>query len=158
MSHSITPGASVQFLALGLSAVVSLVAVVEDLRYRRISNQLALMLFAVGVLSGTMRHGAAGFLDALAGASLAFLAFLLPYCLGGTGGGDVKLMAGFGALTGWSGVLPAVLLVATVGALVSMLVLACPRPRGYPAPVGIPYAPAIVTGSLLVVISQIGAK
>ncbi len=44
-----------------------------------------------------------GALYALAGAAAGFAVFLIFYLLGGMGGGDVKLMAGFGALLGAGG-------------------------------------------------------
>ena len=74
------------------------------------------------------------------------------------GGGDVKLMAGFGALIGAHCVLPALLLVSVAGAATSVVYLLWTRLRGHSVPVAIPYAPAIVAGSMLVAFSQIGAK
>ena len=50
--------------------------------------------------------------------------FLLFYVLGGMGGGDVKLMAGFGALLGWSRLWQAALWTAILGALLAVIVLA----------------------------------
>ena len=46
------------------------------------------------------KSGWPGVLTALAGTAVGFAVFLIFYLLGGMGGGDVKLMAGFGALLG----------------------------------------------------------
>jgi len=47
------------------------------------------------------QHGWRGAVTALAGTVVGFAVFLIFYLLGGMGGGDVKLMAGFGALAGY---------------------------------------------------------
>jgi prepilin signal peptidase PulO-like enzyme (type II secretory pathway) len=78
--------------------------------------------------------------------------------MGGLGGGDVKLMAAFGALTGLRGVLPALVLVAVAGASTAILYLLWGHVRRTPAPAAVPYAPAIVAGGLLVVVSQMGGR
>lgn len=158
MRHAILSYPVARYMPLAISVIVSLLAVVEDLKHRRISNWFAVALFLLGLCCGIVHDGMSGAFDALFGAALGFLAFLLPYSLGGMGGGDVKLMAGFGALTGWGGIFPALLLVAATGGLLSLLVLGFQRSRGRVTPVSIPYAPAIVTGGLLVVVSQIGAR
>ena len=49
---------------------------------------------------------------------------LLPFALGGMGGGDVKLMAGFGALLGDARIVPAALLAAASGGLMAAIYLA----------------------------------
>ena len=78
----------------------------------------------------------------IAGAALGF-AILLPFYLaGGMGGGNVKLMAAFGALLGPSGVLLAALLSAIVGG-----VWAAASSLVKPHAAAIPFAPAIVVAA-----------
>jgi prepilin peptidase CpaA len=141
-----------------LAAAVSCTAMLVDVRYRQIPNGFSLALLLIGIFSAALSRGCHGVVDAIIGAVLTFAVFLIPYLLGGMGGGDVKLMAGFGALIGIQGVLPALLLVAIAGALTSVLFLAYLRLRGRTLCAAIPYAPAIVVGSLLVAASQIGAR
>lgn len=141
-------------LALGVSAAV----VFEDLRRRRIHNSHCVALLATGVASAGLARGWTGLEQGLLGAVVGFAAFLIPYGLGGLGGGDVKLMAGFGAMTGIQGVVPALFLTAATGAATSILYMFYSRMRGTAAPVAIPYAPAIVAGSLIVAVSQLGGK
>jgi len=149
---------TISILKLTLAAGVSAAVVVDDIRHRRISNTLCALLLLTGTLSFGFARGWSGLADGFLGAALGFVVFLIPYGLGGLGGGDVKLMAGFGAVIGMHGVLPALVLVAVAGAATSVFYLLWSRLRRQSIPVAIPYAPAIVAGSLFVAFSQIGAK
>src|SRR3989442_1567991 len=79
---------------------VGLAAVVEDLGWRRISNWTSGGALAAGLIVNGVQKGWMGALHSLIGAAIGFGVFLIFYLLGGMGGGDVKLMAGFGALLG----------------------------------------------------------
>lgn len=125
-------------IALGCGAVW------EDLRRRHISNWLTGGGAAAGLLLGLATGGWRGLAAALAGAAVGFVVFLLFYLVGGMGGGDVKLMAAFGALMGPGGAVVAAVLGAIAGALVAA-VWTFIRPRA----AAIPYAPAIVLGAWL---------
>ncbi len=98
-------------------------------------------------------------LYAAGGAVAGFAVFLIFYLLGGMGGGDVKLMAGFGALLGRGRLLEAALWTAAVGGILAV----CGSRRAGPSGAGshrgqadrkaeverqesIPYAPAIALG------------
>jgi prepilin peptidase CpaA len=150
--------AAISILKLTLAAGVSAAVVMDDIQTRRIPNRYCMGLLGIGASSAAFSRGWSGLADGLLGATLGFMIFLIPYVLGGLGGGDVKLMAGFGALTGVHGVLPALLLVSMAGAATAILHLACSRLRGRPVPAAIPYAPAIVVGSLVVAFGQMGAR
>jgi prepilin peptidase CpaA len=153
-----TSEATIPILKLALAAAVSAAIVTEDIRHRRIPNVFSAILLLIGILSALLYRGWNGVADGLLGAALGFMIFLIPYGMGGLGGGDVKLMAGFGALIGLRGILPALVLVAAAGAATAILYLAWSRLSGRGIPAAIPYAPAIVSGSLLVAMSQIGAQ
>ena len=95
-------------------------------------------------------HGAAA---AATGAALGFALFLVFYLLNGMGGGDVKLMAGFGSLLGPHAILCAAWIAAVVGGLMAaahaVSLSLCPSSnsvRGFARNDAIPYAPAIVLG------------
>ena len=141
-----------------VAAVFSAVAINGDIRRRQIPNSICAALLVTGALTAGYCRGWLGFRDALLGAAIGFLIFLIPYWLGGMGGGDVKLMAGFGAVTGLHGVLPALLLVAASGGTMAVFYLTHQKLRRRTVPAAIPYAPAIVIGSYLVALSQIGGK
>jgi len=76
--------------------------------------------------------------------------FLIFYLLNGMGGGDVKLMAGFGSLLGPGAIVWAAWFAAVAGGLMGAgyAVALALRARRRTAPGGqaIPYAPAIVAG------------
>jgi prepilin peptidase CpaA len=150
--------AAISIVKLALATGVSAGVVMDDIQIRRIPNLSCIVLLAIGASSSACSRGWSGLADGLLGATLGFAIFLIPYVLGGLGGGDVKLMAGFGALTGAQGVLPALVLVSLAGAATAILYLACSRLRGRPVPAAIPYAPAIVIGSLVVAFGQIGGR
>ena len=128
------------WIAIGLG----LAAAVDDLRRRAISNWISVSGLVAALICQTACHGLRGLGLGAAGAAIGFAVFLVVYVMGGMGGGDLKLMAAFGAILGPAGILTAALLTAIVGGLIAAGSLALSRPK--PA---IPYAPAIVLGAWL---------
>jgi len=163
MTHSM----SLRALAI---LIVGVVAVVEDVSRRQISNWTSGLALAAGLLLHFTEKGWSGVWHAALGALIGFAVFLIFYLMGGMGGGDVKLMAGFGALLGDGRILPAALLAAIAGGLFAMAALgfqaAARRLRpafgnagSTAAPAGkcresIPYAPAITVGAWLALLSE----
>lgn len=143
----------------GLCLAIGLAATIEDLRRRQIPNWIPLTALAGGLAWHLWTGGWWGGLASLGGAAGGFAVFLLFYILGGMGGGDVKLMAGFGAILGWSGVLWAALWTAAAGGVMALGVLGFRRlwrrwrPPAGPADDSIPYAPAITLGAWLGLVS-----
>lgn len=155
-----------------LIVLVGLAAVVEDIGWRRISNWTSGGAVVGGLLLHLLETGSSGLGHSLLGAVLGFGAFLIFYVLGGMGGGDVKLMAGFGALLGNGQILQAALLAALCGGVMAVIFLAARGARrewlrlfsksGAGRKTGnsesksresIPYAPAITAGAWLALIS-----
>ena len=146
-----------------IAILVGVAATVDDLRRRQIANWIPAVALAGGFAWQISQTGWRGGLSALLGTAAGFAVFLVFYLLGGMGGGDVKLMAGFGALLGARSLFEAALWTAGVGGLMAVAALAA-RPawkwiRGKlaSAPVAaaanevekndsIPYAPAITLG------------
>jgi prepilin peptidase CpaA len=131
---------------IGIAALAGIAAIVEDLRDRRISNWIPVAALGGGLAIHAAERGVSGALSALGGALCGFGVFLIFYILGGMGGGDVKLMAGFGGLLGPDRVWIASWWVAVAGAALALGVLAWARLRGERRST-IPYAPAVVLGS-----------
>src|SRR5260370_6435817 len=142
-----------------IAIVVGLAAVIDDLARRHIANWIPAAALAGGFGWQIGQGGWHGALTALGGTIAGFAVFLVFYLLGGMGGGDVKLMAGFGALLGAGRLLEAALWTAGVGGLLALAVLAYRALRaklpGAPAAAtpeqklrqeSIPYAPAIALG------------
>ncbi|MBZ5602231.1 MAG: A24 family peptidase [Acidobacteriia bacterium] len=137
-----------------IAILVGLAAIVDDLRRRHIANWIPAAALAGGFGWQIGQHGWMGSLYALGGAAAGFSVFLVFYLLGGMGGGDVKLMAGFGALLGTRGLVEAALWTAGVGGVLAILAIAFKSARRYfrkeqndgEQKESIPYAPAIALG------------
>jgi prepilin peptidase CpaA len=102
------------------TVAVVLAATYTDIRSRRIPNWLALPFLALGVAVLTGLHGWRGLGQSLSGAGLAVLLFGLLFCLGGMGGGDVKLCAAIGAWVGPSQMLLALVMIGLAGGVMAL--------------------------------------
>lgn len=143
-----------------IAILVGLAAVIDDLKRRQIANWIPVSALAGGLGWQVVSYGWAGWLYGLGGAAAGGAVFLVFYLLGGMGGGDVKLMAGFGALLGPGRLVEAALWTAGIGGLLALGVLAYRALRrklaGTPETAlspeqkleqeSIPYAPAIALG------------
>jgi prepilin peptidase CpaA len=93
-------------------------AVISDLRERRVSNVLNLIVLATGVLASLLTRGAAdGAWHVLSGVGLALVIWFPMFALRLMGAGDVKLMAASAAWLGWQSTLVASLATGVYGGL-----------------------------------------
>jgi len=137
-----------------IAILVGIAAIVDDLKRRQIANWIPAAALAGGFGWQIGQSGWMGSLYALGGAAAGFSVFLIFYLLGGMGGGDVKLMAGYGALLGAGGILWAALWTAGVGGILALLALSFKAAmhwfgkakQGGEQKESIPYAPAIALG------------
>jgi prepilin peptidase CpaA len=140
-----------------IAILVGLAAAIDDLARRHIANWIPAAALAGGFGWQIGQGGWQGALTALGGTIAGFAVFLVFYLLGGMGGGDVKLMAGFGALLGAGRLLEAALWTAGVGGILAVGAIAWRALRrltgGKAADTAtrereasIPYAPAIALG------------
>jgi prepilin peptidase CpaA len=136
-----------------IAILVGLAAMIDDLARRQIANWIPLAALCAGFGWQIGQSGLRGVMYAGLGTIAGFAVFLIFYLLGGMGGGDIKLMAGFGALLGFHQVMAAALWTAGVGGLLAMGVLgvrALTRALGGMKQAegqdSIPYAPAIALG------------
>jgi prepilin peptidase CpaA len=120
------------------AGAVALIALVTDVRARRIPNWLsasALLLgFTANLLLGSLSDGAtgalSGVLSALAGAALGFCVLFPFYVIRvnglghAIGAGDVKLLAALGAIVGPHALVSVAVYGALVGALQATVILA----------------------------------
>jgi prepilin peptidase CpaA len=85
-----------------IAATLAFVAlcVATDVRGRRIPNLLTGVGALVGVVLNTVYFGGDGLLASVAGLLGTVTVLLVPFALGGIGGGDVKMMGAIGALLG----------------------------------------------------------
>jgi len=124
-----------------VALVLGVLAAAEDLRSRCVPNWLtgAAVIAAVLVAIGGGWHALA---RTAAGSAVGFAILLPLYALGGMGGGDIKLMAAFGALLGPSATVEAAVFGAVLGGVVAAAArIFAPKVRS------IPYAPVLVLGS-----------
>jgi len=158
-----------------LIIAVGVAAIVEDTGWRRISNWTSGGAVVAGLVVHSLDKGWSGALHSLLGTAIGFGVFLIFYLLGGMGGGDVKLMAGFGALLGDKQIVAAALLAAATGGLMAvgflalrgiarrskvLLGLAPPESaadgaKSAESAESIPYAPAITVGAWLALVSDL---
>jgi prepilin peptidase CpaA len=103
-----------------IAILVGLAATIDDLARRQIANWIPIAALAGGLGWQIGQNGWRGMWTALLGAAAGFAVFLIFYLLGGMGGGDVKLMAGFGALLGAGRLLEAALWTAGVGGIMAV--------------------------------------
>lgn len=146
-----------------IAIVIGIAATVEDLAHRQISNWICGAAFAAGMALHVASQGWRGGITAILGSLSGFGVFLIFYLLGGMGGGDVKLMAGFGAVLGTKRLIEAALWTAACGGIFAALAIGFTAVRGLlrarfrqragTAPLAprrglqsIPYAPAIAAG------------
>ncbi len=139
---------------------ISVAAVGEDLWRRQVSNWTSLAALVGGFAWQIWNSGLSGAGSAALGCVVGFVVFLVFYVLGGMGGGDVKLMAGFGALLGPGRCLEAAYYTAIAGAVLAGAVLGAAALKRLSksgggvaqTPRSIPYAPAIAIGVLLALV------
>jgi prepilin peptidase CpaA len=106
-----------------IAGFVGVAAIIDDLARRRIANWIPCSAFLAGVALQSLQNGWRGAGSALLGTVTGAAVFLIFYLLGGMGGGDVKLMAGFGAVLGVKTLLEAALWTAGCGGVMALLAI-----------------------------------
>lgn len=94
-----------------------------DLKERKIYNKVLVPAFFIGLYLKALENGLAGIGDSLLGFGLGLGFLLIPFLLGGIGGGDVKLLAVIGAIMGWKFVFFAAIGTGISGGLVAIVLL-----------------------------------
>lgn len=116
---------AITYILPGCLLAVAAVAAVSDVTAGKIPNWLTYPAVVLGLALGGLLERWDGLLSHAIGLGAAFLPLFFFYRLGaGLGGGDVKLMAAVGALSGWPAILPVMLysfIVAAVMGLVMMV-------------------------------------
>lgn len=99
-----------------------LLALYWDLRWRKIPNCLTLPAIALGFILNFVGNSWNGLLFTFFGLLVGMGIFILPFILGGMGGGDVKLMGAVGALLGSYAVVNVFFYTAFVGGAIAIVV------------------------------------
>ncbi len=108
--------------------MIASIACVTDWRTRRIPNVLTFGAALAGLLYQFATGGVEALGQGLLGWVLGALVFLLPFALGGLGGGDVKLLAALGA---WLGPVDALWLALYTGVAGGVMAIAVAAFYGY---------------------------
>ena len=111
-----------------VALAISLAACITDVRSRRIPNVLTFGSAAAALVFHTVTGGFGGFFAAGTGWFVGMALFILPFALGGLGGGDVKLL---GALGAWLGPGMTIWLVMYTGIAGGVAALGVALLRGY---------------------------
>ena len=111
---------SAHFVGLAIASL----ACVTDLRTRRIPNVLTFGAALAGLLYQFGSRGIDGLDHAALGWLVGAVIFILPFGLGGLGGGDVKLIAALGAWLGPADVLWLSLYTGVAGGVMALVVSA----------------------------------
>ncbi len=102
--------------------VLLVVAVVSDLRERRVSNKVSGSLLLLGLLASILQGGiAVGLPQSLGGVAIGMAIWFPMYLLRLVGAGDVKLFAAGSAWIGWQGALVGSLATGLLGGVLGLL-------------------------------------
>jgi prepilin peptidase CpaA len=124
----------------------SIAAAVVDIRTRRVPNALTAATAIAGVAAAATGVGVTSLTGCVVGGIVGFGLLMPGYIWGGTGGGDVKLLAALGTLLGPNRIIVAFVATAISGGLIA-LALALLRRRFRNETFA--YAPAIAVGALV---------
>ncbi len=104
--------------------VILLLAVISDLKDRRIPNCLTITGTIIALLYQASAAGCYGLWQGLQGWFAGVLLLLIPFCMGGMGAGDVKLLGMIGAFQGMTFTFSAFLWMSIWGGLIALILLA----------------------------------
>lgn len=108
----------VLFLLLGISSYT-------DWKSRKIYNKVTVPSAVLGLVIASLTNFPSGLQNAALACGLGFALFFALFLLGMMGGGDVKLVAAIGALTGFPFILDALFFGILTGGVYAVALLAC---------------------------------
>ena len=145
-------GPSIELLFYGLYSAILALVLITDLEHRLILDAVTYPAVALGLLGSFFVPGVTWW-SALIGGGIALIFFYLAALIGhvvfgagALGGGDVKLAAFIGVVTGYPLVIEAIVLAILIGALVSLILLitGARSLSDY-----VPYGPFLVAGAVV---------
>ena len=104
-----------------IAAAYLLVICAIDTIYSKIPNLCNLALLLAGLTYNIYQSGLAGAWHAFLGLAVGFSLLLIPYLMGGMGGGDVKALGALGALLGPNEVFQVFLYIGMLGGVLAIL-------------------------------------
>ncbi|RMG04781.1 MAG: prepilin peptidase [Nitrospirae bacterium] len=152
--YGITPSSVILMVYFSSLIVITFI----DLDFQIIPDVITIPGAIIGVVAGVIfmtdpfyRSQPLGWLNSLIGASLGFGLFYLIAVLsrGGMGGGDIKMMAMVGALTGWKGVLLTTFVGSLTGSIIGIFLVIF---YGKGRKTKVPFGPFLAFGSVVTVL------
>lgn len=107
-----------------LLGIVLIVASIQDFFSLKIPNWVTFSGFAIGLSYFSITRGYEGFLFSLIGALTGLGLLTIPYIMGGTGAGDLKLLGAVGSFLGAHGVFMVFILSCILGVAYALFLLA----------------------------------
>jgi len=130
-----------------LTLALLVVASIEDLRFREVSDGYSIVLLITAILGTAFHWHEVSWIGLLGGFAVGFALSGAFFFLGGLGGADVKLTAALGAILGIQRVFPVLFWIAMAGGVLCLIALL----RGKR---DIAYVPAISLGLLFFLVSR----
>lgn len=112
-----------EYILKGILIITVLICLYTDLKERKIYNKVLLPALLMGILLNTLQYGVHGLINSLLGFLLGLAFLLIPFTMGGIGGGDVKLLAVIGGIMGWKFIFFTVLATGIFGGLIALIIL-----------------------------------
>ena len=103
--------------------ILIITSIFFDITKKKIPNFITFPVILWGLLTYTIFQGFEGFKFSGLGFLVGLGIFLVPFILGGMGGGDVKMMAAIGALKGWKFVLYTAVYAGLIGGVLVIIYL-----------------------------------
>ena len=113
--------------AVSIASIYLIAILVTDTLFSKIPNIFNLSLLVVGLSYNAFTFGLAGLWTSMLGFLVGLSLLLIPYLLGGMGGGDVKALAALGALFGPGEVFQIFLYVGISGGGLALLHYLCQK-------------------------------
>lgn len=142
---------------------VVFIALVTDLKERRIPNWLTFSGAGLGLLLNIVFYGWNGLTNSLLGGVVGLLLLLIPFIMGGIGAGDVKLLGAIGFITSMNFVLLTMLWTAIAGGIIALAYMLYKKQllirwlkTGVASGTTFPYGIAIFLGTVIQVIYSLG--
>lgn len=94
-----------------------------DVTKKKIPNFITLTVMLWSLLAYTILDGFKGFQFSTTGILVGLGIFIIPFIIGGMGGGDVKLMGAIGAIMGWRFALLTAIYAGLVGGVIVIIII-----------------------------------
>ncbi len=152
--YGLTPGSLLLMVFFSAFIVITFI----DLDFQIIPDLITIPGAVIALLGGILllddpfnRGLSLGWQDSLIGAALGFGLFYLIALLsrGGMGGGDIKMMAMVGALTGWKGVLLTTFIGSLTGSIIGIFLVIF---RGKGRKSKVPFGPFLALGTVVTIL------